>query len=105
MSLNNTQYILPADLCQSLLHTYFLQKVTPYNRSDSQSSIRKFSASTGFLASLPPTSGPTPSSPIYNINTTLSLPATPIKMPHDEGKMTDGTSGYLSDSPPSDKGN
>ena len=85
---------------------YFLQSVKPYSRSNSQSSIRKFSASTGFLASLPPATGPTPSSPIYNINPTLSLPATPIKaVNQDEAKMTDGTSGYLSDSPPSDKGN
>lgn len=83
---------------------YFLQSVKPYSRSNSQSSIRKFSASTGFLASLPPATGPTPSSPIYNINPTLSLPVTPIKAANDEAKMTDGTSGYLSDSPPSDKG-
>ena len=88
------------------MYALSLQTVAPYNRSNSQSSIRKFSASTGFLASLPMTaSGPTPSSPIYNINPTLSLPATPLKVPNDDGKMTDGTSGYLSDSPPSDKGN
>ena len=86
------------------MYAFSLQTVAPYNRSNSQSSIRKFSASTGFLASLPITNGPTPSSPIYNINPTLSLPATPLKVPNDDAKMTDGTSGYLSDSPPSDKG-
>ena len=68
--------------------------------------MRKFSSSTGFLASLPPSSGPvyTLSSPMHSINPTLSLPVTPIKLNDDEAKMTDGTSGYLSDSPPSDKG-
>ena len=79
--------------------------MAPY-RSASQSSIKKFSSSTGFLASLPLSTGPTPSSPIYNVNPTLSLPVTPVKYTSDmnDTKLTNGTSGYLSDSPPSDKG-
>lgn len=97
--------LLSADVCNSLSYL-LLQKVTPYYRSDSQSSIRKFSASTSYLASLPPSSGPTPSTPLYSINPTLSLPVTPIKLNGDLNvtKLTSGTSGYLSESPPSDKG-
>ena len=86
------------------LYAFLLQSVSRY-KSLSESSLRKFSSSTGILASLPPSSGPTPSSPLRGINPTLSLPVTPLKYNDDmnETKMTNGTSGYLSESPPGDK--